>query len=200
MRIRSILGTGSACTQAEQVRQLAVESLGTPKRTWAVGNSLGAHAALASIERHPRAYDGALALCGINAPAAEVFADGVLPVLLAFDAYFPGVLGLAPGGLADPASPPMVDPAAIEAALQTDAAKAALIADGFDIRRDDLAGALMLRYLALSELRLHAGQRVDLPQPRKRSRPQVTGTGRSDISPRSTCARTRPGSPAGAHR
>jgi hypothetical protein len=118
---------------------------------------MGGQVVLASAEQFPHAYAGALSLCGVNAPAHELFTDGVLGPLVAFDTLFPRVLPQAPGGLADPSLPPMVDPAVIEAALHGDEAKAQRLAERFDIPRDGLSGALMLQYLALRELTTRAG-------------------------------------------
>ncbi|HEY5971645.1 MAG TPA: hypothetical protein VIT22_06660 [Pseudoxanthomonas sp.] len=141
----------------ERLRQQVVALYGKPRRTFLIGHSMGGHLVLASLERHPDAYDGALALCGANAPAAEIFADGVAAPLIAFDYFFPGALGLAPGGLADSASPPGVDPAALETALKGNEAHARVLAERFDLLREDLAGALMIRYLVLHEMTQRAG-------------------------------------------
>lgn len=141
----------------ERLRRHAVQKLGKPKRTWLIGHSMGAHLALASLERHSEHYDGALAFCGVNAPASELFSDGVLPPLVAFDYLFPGVLPTGPAGLADPASPPWPDPDAIDAALAKDEARAALLAARYGILRKDLAGGLMIRYAVLHELASRSG-------------------------------------------
>ncbi len=141
----------------ERLRQHAVKLLGQPKRTWLLGNSLGGLLALASLERHPQAYDGALSFCGVNVSGEEIIGRGGLDPLAVFEHYFPGVLGLAAGGLADPASPPVADPEAIEVALTSNELRAGQLAASFDILRRDLAGALMLQYLVLRELSERAG-------------------------------------------
>jgi pimeloyl-ACP methyl ester carboxylesterase len=141
----------------ERLRGYFAKTYGLPKHTYAVGFSLGGQEALASLEGHPDAYDGALALCGVNVPAAEVFADGIVTPLVAFDYFFPKAMPLAAGGLADPESPPMLDPEAIESALQADEAKAAILAKRLEIPRGMLAGALMLDYLVLREMQQRAG-------------------------------------------
>lgn len=146
-----------ALVDTERLRAHFVARHGKPKRSFVVGHSMGAHIALATLEKHAAHYDGALALCGANGPAAELFGDHLMPPLVAFDYFFPGVLGLAPGGLADPASPPWPDPEAIEKALQGKPDVANLIATRFDIPRDGLAGGLMIRYAVLHELAQRAG-------------------------------------------
>lgn len=146
-----------ALTDNEQLRQKVVADYGKPKRTFLVGQSLGGHLVLASLEQNPKSYDGALALCGANSSATEIFTDGVLAPLVAFEVFFPNQLGLAPGGLADPNSPPMVDPNAIEKALQSNESNANLLATQFDLLREDLAGALLMRYVVLRDMMSHAG-------------------------------------------
>jgi pimeloyl-ACP methyl ester carboxylesterase len=146
-----------AVVDGEALRAHFVARHGAPRRTFLLGNSMGAHIALAMLEQHPQHYAGALAMCGANAPAAELFSDHLLPAVVAFDYFFPGVLGLAPGGLADPASPPWPDPEAIERALQGNEAVARRLSERFDIPRDGLAGGLMIRYGVLRELQQRAG-------------------------------------------
>ncbi len=146
-----------ALEDTERLRAHFVARHGQPRRTFVMGHSMGAHIALATLEKHAPHYTGALALCGANAPAGELFGVHLLPPVVAFDYFFPGVLGLAPGGLADPASPPWPDPEAIEKALQGKPDVAALLATRFDIPRDGLAGGIMIRYAVLHELAQRAG-------------------------------------------
>ncbi len=145
-----------ALPDSERLRRHFVQKFGTPEKTWAVGFSMGGHIALAAIEQDGTAFDGALSFCGVNLPAAEAF-EMVLTPLVAVDAVFPNALPLGPSGLFDPQSPPMLDPAAIEAVLATDEQRAGLLARRLDIARTDLAGAVMLRYLVLRELAARAG-------------------------------------------
>lgn len=142
-----------ALRDIEALRRRFAESHGAPERTWLAGFSMGGLLALASVERHPEAYDGALSLCGVNMPTARVFENAVLTPLVAFDRFFPGVLP----DLDDPASPPMIDSAALEATLAADEATAARLAERLQIARPALSGALMLGYLVLSEMRERAG-------------------------------------------
>lgn len=146
-----------ALVDNERLRQHFIEMHGEPRRTLLIGHSMGGHLVLASMERHPQAYDGGLALCGANSPAAELFADGLVPPLVAFDHFFPSAMGLAAGGLADPASPPTVDADVLERALQANEAQARVLGERFGIRREDLAGALGFRYFILRELMQRGG-------------------------------------------
>jgi pimeloyl-ACP methyl ester carboxylesterase len=146
-----------AMADNERLRLKVIAEIGKPNRTYLIGQSLGGHLALASLERQPESYDGALVLCGANSPASEIFADGALAPLAAFEVFFPGRLGLAAGGLSNPNAPPMVDPNAVEAALQSNEASAKVLADRFDLLREDLAGALLMRYVVLREMMVRAG-------------------------------------------
>lgn len=146
-----------AIADNELLRQKVFAEYGSPKRTFLVGQSLGGHLALASLELNPEFYDGALSLCGANSSANEVFTNGVLAPLVAFEVFFPNQLGLASGGLADPNSPPMVDPNAIEKALQSNENSADLLARQFDLLREELAGALLMRYVVLREMMARTG-------------------------------------------
>lgn len=149
--------TAEAVPESEHVRSLAIESLGAPKHTYLVGQSLGGHLVLAMLEANPEAYDGVLSFCGVNAPAAEVFADAILAPLVATELWLPAALGLAPGGLADPASPSMLDPETIEKALASNPAATQRIAERFGIPKAQLGQGLWLRYLALREMIPRAG-------------------------------------------
>jgi pimeloyl-ACP methyl ester carboxylesterase len=137
----------------ERLRAHFAARHGAPARTYVAGFSMGGLVAISTLERHGAHYDGGLSLCGVNAPSRHVFEDGVVTNLVAFDHFFPGALGLPAGGLVDPDAPPMVDPEALERALAADEAKAALLSKRLDIPREGLAGALMLNYLVLGEMR-----------------------------------------------
>ena len=146
-----------ALADNERLRAYFAGKYGKPAHAYLVGFSLGSFDALVSREKYGANYSGALSLCGVNMPAGTAFNDAILPALAAFDLWYPGALGLAPGGLADPASPPMADPEAIEAALKTDESKAAILSQRLDIPRAALAGAVMLDYMVLREMQQRAG-------------------------------------------
>lgn len=144
-----------ALADTEAMRRHVVGLLGQPKRTWAMGHSMGGHLVLGTLETHGQAYDGGLALCGANAPAEELFNGPVLGALAVFEQRHPGVL--APGGLFDAGAPRWPDAEKIEAALQSDEAFAARFGQGFGIPREGMAGGLMLRFAVLHELAERAG-------------------------------------------
>lgn len=144
-----------ALEDTEAMRRHVVGLLGQPKRTWAMGHSMGGHLVLGTLETHGAAYDGGLALCGANAPAEELFNGPLLGALAVFEYRHPGVL--APGGLFSADAPRWPDPAAIETALASDENFAVRLGQAFGIPREGLAGGLMLRYGVLFELRERAG-------------------------------------------
>lgn len=110
---------------------------------------------LGTLEAHGKAYDGGLGLCGANAPAKELFNDGLFSPLVVFEHRHPGVL--SPGDLMDAAAPRWPADEAIEAALQSDETFAAALGKAFGIPRQGMAGGLMLRFAVLHELRERAG-------------------------------------------
>jgi len=146
-----------AIADTERLRAHFVARHGAPARAWLVGWSMGGLVALASAERHPRAWNGVVSMCGVAVSSETMFARAALGPLAAFDALFPGVLPQAPRGLADASLPPAADGEAIGAALTGDEARAQALSKRFDLPRGELAGSLWLYYLALREL----AQRAD---------------------------------------
>lgn len=141
----------------EQLRVHFNSKYGNPRHTYLVGFSLGGHVALSSLEKYGKNYDGALSLCGVNVPASKAFDEHVLTSLVAFDYFFPGAMGLASGGLSDPASPYMLDPEALENSLKSNETSAALLSTRLEIPRPGLAGALMLNNMVLREMQMRTG-------------------------------------------
>lgn len=142
---------------SERLRQHFVDTHGKPERTLAVGYSLGGYIALATLETHGAHYDGGYSLCGANAPAGELFADGIVMPLVAAQYFFPKAMGLADGGLVDPDSPPMLDGEALEAAFKQDEATATRLAQRLGLPRAGLADSLWLYYVILREAQQRAG-------------------------------------------
>lgn len=139
----------------ERLRRYVGERYGQPARHWLMGFSMGGLLTLASIERHPEAYAGALALCGANASAGEMFNEVMLTVLASVEYFFPGALGDA--ALDDLQGPPGIDPQGIEAALASNEEAANLLAQRMQIPRPMLASISSFYYLILRELQQRAG-------------------------------------------
>lgn len=146
-----------ALQDIEALREHFASQLAPPKAAYLYGVSLGSHIALATLERHPEHYAGALSTCGVNGPAENLISEGVVTALLALDYFFPAALALPEGGLTDASAPPMVDPAQIEAAFANDEARRAILVQRLEIDRPALAGAMMLNWMILRELQQRAG-------------------------------------------
>ena len=139
----------------EALRRHFIARHGRPDSTFVAGHSMGGHITVATIERFPEHYDGALPLCGPLSPALDFFDDALFDLLVSFDHLFPRVLPVA--GLADANGPPMVAPQGIEAALKAEPEKAGLLAQRFGIRPPQLAGVVSFYYAILKELQGRAG-------------------------------------------
>jgi len=85
------LGLKDAAQRTDQLASLFGSLVGKPRRTFLIGASFGALAALKLVEAHPERYAGLLTLCGmIGGAQAEV--DYVANVRVLFDYFYPGVL------------------------------------------------------------------------------------------------------------
>lgn len=146
-----------AIVDSERLRRYFVQAYATPRRTWAVGFSMGGLAALASLERHPEAWDGALSACGVNVPGAEMIGEGVLRPLLATMVLFPGALDVRPLGVTPGPRIAVPDAAALEARFAADEASAARLAEATGIPRQGLAPALGLLAMVLNDIQAAAG-------------------------------------------
>ncbi len=87
--------TGWAVEQAvpetEALREYTIAHYGQPKETYVLGHSMGGMLTIATIEKYPNRYDGALPLCGLLEPASYAFERGGA-LVAAFHYYYPGVL------------------------------------------------------------------------------------------------------------
>lgn len=144
---------------SERLRRHFVVHRGAPRRTWLVGFSMGGAVAIASLERHPSHYDGALSLCGANVPGA-VLADALFTTLVAFDALFPDAAGLPDGGLSGPAAAALgqMDVMnAVAAALPGNPDAAALLAARLEVPVDAVPGIVGLHALIFHDVQRRAG-------------------------------------------
>jgi pimeloyl-ACP methyl ester carboxylesterase len=135
----------------ELLRDRFEKRFGVPGRTYLVGHSEGGFRVLASLELHPRAYAGGLALCPLASPS--FLDDPLVDLLVAFDFYFPGVLTRGDSLVSRIPTP---RPGAIAAALNADPSHAGGLARRFDVHADELSD--VIRYYAeiLQELQREA--------------------------------------------
>lgn len=139
------------------LRREFIARFGHPRRSYLAGLSMGGHLALASMELHPADYDGALSLCGVNAPASELFTDGGLLPLAATEVLFPGALGLPDGDIFASDGPSQLNPERLGAALAADPVRTQRLAQRLQVPAEGLPGALWLHYLVLREVADRAG-------------------------------------------
>jgi hypothetical protein len=118
---------------------------------------MGGLVALASLERHPEAWDGVLSACGVNTPGAEMIGEGVLRPLLATMVLFPGALDVGPLGVTPGPRIAFPDVEALEARFAADEARTATLVAATGIPREGLAPALGLLALVLNDIQAAAG-------------------------------------------
>lgn len=147
-----------ALADLERLRQHFVQQHGAARRTYLVGFSMGGGIAIASLEKHANAYDGALSLCGANVPGTRM-AEALFTTLVAFDYFFPSVPDIA-GGLAKPQASAANQGqimAAIGAALAGHPQHAAQLAKYLDVPADAVAGVVSIHYLVFQDMAQRAG-------------------------------------------
>lgn len=79
--------------ETEALRQYFVEKYGPTSPTIIAGHSQGAAITYKTIERYPKAYDGALPMCGTAEPSLDFMKTHIFDMRLLFDYYFPGLSG-----------------------------------------------------------------------------------------------------------
>lgn len=85
------LGLKDAAQRTSQLASLFTDLVGEPRRTFLIGTSFGALAALKLVEDHPERYAGLMTLSGmVGGVRAET--DYVSHVRVLFDYFYPGVL------------------------------------------------------------------------------------------------------------
>jgi pimeloyl-ACP methyl ester carboxylesterase len=141
-----------AIVDNERLRDYFVRSYGRPAHTYMFGYSMGGLETVASLERYPHVYSGALVICGMTVSTPDMAADGLVTPLVAFDALIPGVLP----DLAASDSPPFIAPDVIAKALQAHPKEAAILSRRLEEKSGTLP-TLSLYYMALRELEKRAG-------------------------------------------
>ena len=81
-----------AGADSERLRRLFVKQHGKPKRTLAMGMSMGGLLTVQAIETRADVYAGGLSLCGALGPA-DSLTQHAFNLRAAFDVYFPDLLG-----------------------------------------------------------------------------------------------------------
>lgn len=141
-----------ALAETAALRAQFERRFGRPTRVIAAGFSMGGHLALATVERDHGRYDGALSLCGVNLPAAEL-TDRAIGDLAAASALFPGTIADLDGTNASAG----VDPEALARAMAANPEAARQLAAWTGLAAEDLPGSLWLYHVLIRELRERAG-------------------------------------------
>jgi len=85
------LGVKDAAQRTDQLGNLFTSLVAKPRRTFLIGTSFGALAAVKLVEAHPERYAGLLALCGMIG-GAQPEIDYISHVRALFDYFYPNVL------------------------------------------------------------------------------------------------------------
>jgi pimeloyl-ACP methyl ester carboxylesterase len=147
-----------AVPETEALREYTIAHYGQPKETYVFGHSMGGMLTIATIEKYPNRYDGALPLCGLLEPASYAFGRGGA-LLAAFHYYYPGVL---PGPIGIEASVPLDDALVkkVRAALPGNPLGAAELRALTRFKTDDDLASVMVFY---SYIERDLEQKIGLP-------------------------------------
>jgi pimeloyl-ACP methyl ester carboxylesterase len=142
-----------AVEDTEALRRYFVSKYGQPKETIVLGHSMGGVITLATIEKYPEVYNGALPMCGPLNVSLNGLQDRVFDMLVTFDYLFPDVIG----SLANVPKGARLDPAKVKSALDAAPDKAASFAKRYSIAQKDIPGTLAFWYEINRELQVRAG-------------------------------------------
>lgn len=123
----------------EALRQYFVKKYGQPDTTFVTGHSMGGMITLATIEKYPQFYQGALPMCPISNHIYQSLQKHLFTVLVTFDALFPNTLALEK--LANGTEKP-ISGEVIAQKLDTDSLTGKQLARRFSIKYTDLPGVL----------------------------------------------------------
>lgn len=134
----------------EALRRHFVAKYGKPSETYITGHSMGGHITIATIERYPEAYQGALPMCGPLGPAVDFMNNSLFAMLVTFEALFPNTIG-------SPYQPTAGAQAKVKAALAAQPERAAKYAQRFSRAVSDLPFVLPFFQMIATELKERAG-------------------------------------------
>ncbi len=139
-----------AIEDTEALRRYFVSKHGRPADTCIAGHSMGGHITMATIERYPDAYNGAMPMCGPLGPAIEFLNSGPFDMLVTFEALFPGTIG-------SPYEPSAETGKKVKAALGMDPQRATRFALRYGRTVEQLPVALSIFHEVVGELKRRAG-------------------------------------------
>jgi pimeloyl-ACP methyl ester carboxylesterase len=136
--------------ETEALRRYFAMKHGQPAETYIIGHSMGGHITVATIERFPEAYDGAMPMCGPLGPAVDFLNNGLFEMLVTFEALFPGTIG-------SPYEPNPATSGKVKAAITAQPEQAAAFAKHFSRSVGELPLVLAFFQAIAGELKLRAG-------------------------------------------
>ena len=139
-----------AIEDTEGLRRYFVAKYGAPTEAYITGHSMGGHIAIATIERYPEAYQGALPMCGPLGAAIDFFTNSVFDMLVTFESLFPASIG-------SPYEPSGDTGTRGKAAIAADPERAARFAQRFGRTAGQLPVALAFFQVIAGELKQRAG-------------------------------------------
>ena len=134
----------------EALRRHFVTKYGAPAETYITGHSMGGHITIATIERYPEAYQGAMPMCGPLGAAIDFFNTGLFDMLVTFEAMFPGTIG-------SPYEPRAETGNKVKSAVAAEPERAAKYAQRYSRSVAELPGVLALFHVIAGELKQRAG-------------------------------------------
>ncbi|MGE0885693.1 MAG: DUF6351 family protein [Blastocatellales bacterium] len=143
-----------AVEDTEALRRYFVGKHGKPNETIVLGHSMGGAITLATIEKYPEVYDGALPMCGPLNATLNGFQERIFDMLVTFDFLFPNVVG----PLTDLPQGAKLDQAKARAAIEAVPEKAEMFAKHFSLSsKAELPGVLAFWYEIVRELQVRTG-------------------------------------------
>lgn len=137
----------------EALRRHFVAKYGQPTETIVLGHSMGGVITLATIEKYPEVYDGALPMCGPLNVSLNGLQERIFDMLVTFDYLFPNVTG----ALTNLPKGARLDQSKVKAALEAAPDKAASYAKRYSIAPKDISGTLAFFYEINRELQARTG-------------------------------------------
>lgn len=134
----------------EALRRHFVSKHGKPSETYITGHSMGGHITVATIERYPEAYQGAMPMCGPLGRAIDFLNTGLFDMLVTFEALFPNTVG-------SPYQPSPQTATRVKAAIAAQPERAAMYAQHFARPVAELPGVLAFFQVIAGELKQRAG-------------------------------------------
>jgi pimeloyl-ACP methyl ester carboxylesterase len=143
-----------AVEDTEALRRYFVSKFSKPNETIVTGHSMGGVISLATIEKYPEVYDGALPMCGPLNASLTGLQERMFDMLVTFDHLFPNTVG----ALANLPKGARLDQAKVKAALDAAPEKAATFARRYSLATvAEVSNVLAFFYEINRELQERAG-------------------------------------------